>query len=331
MTIAKGVILTRATDFTFTASEQEISWSAADHMDDSVTFWASGSPSKITVPAGISHLQFFWGGCDDADVPAPAVWRANLYEDGAAAHVCRAGSDFSHYNAIMYASPIMAVSEGDVFNIKALGSAASGQKWTSESAFFGCFTPQSRIGFAVAQLNGDTSIHGLNVTLSWATPIVDTMSTHNGTTGFVVPAGVNFAQVSLASFATAFSGTVCLHELKVNGTTVREYRFEDSSWWARGCPFGPIAVEEGDVITLVSSSTGTTLDASYTQVSIEWLGERYASPNPVDTNAINRLTLTRVATDAVHTNAVNRLTLTRTETDAVHTNAINRLTLLRAP
>jgi hypothetical protein len=276
---ATGVILSSSTrqDFPY-LTPTKLEWDAADHMNGSKTFWTSGTPESIIVPSGVDYLKFFWGGRNiDGLVPVlTSDFAAHLYDDNGSTPYLQAGIDNSGYWGGAYASRVIPVSSGDSFSILASRNAGTTGTYSwggsdGQIGWFACFTPDSVVGAVRAQLASDTNITS-GPTLSWDTPSIDTQSTHNGTTGFVVPSNVDYANVSYNAYQTSGGAQVGATLLKVDGTTVRQFYVRDNTNRGRGCPFGPIAVSTGDVITINATRSGYTLDADWTFINIEWLG-----------------------------------------------------------
>lgn len=268
---AKIAILSRSTDFSMGASEVKINWSSADEAGS--TFWSAGSPSRVTVPVGISHLCFNWT-ANTINSNSTNDFRFDLWKNGS---LFMKGHwyDNGQYSAVGHSTGAVAVSEGDYFEVSAYYTAGSTFDLMSSRTFFSCYTPGSVVGFVKAHVDTAT-LTATPSTVSFQTPQVDTHSTHDGTTGFDVPAGVNYAAVSMIGFFTDLSGSArAFWRVAVNGTDVG---FCDGAILGKGSgmPIGVIAVSPGDTITVNGYSVITknialfpTYDLSY--LNIQWL------------------------------------------------------------
>lgn len=271
---AVGVILGWTSGLqTLPSTLGDLSWNAADHMSGSHTFWTLGDHKKIVVPAGVSRLKFYWGGTLTTAINRTFT-HFNLYNASAAVDVVRASISDTSYTGICRQSPIVDVSEGDEFTI-ACQLTSAGNFGSFPRNYFSCVTPDSVVGAVSSQLLADTTTGAYpGTTLAWTTPGIDTHGTFDGTTGFVVPSGVNYCIPSLSTVSSSFDTTSDMTtQVLADGVIIAEQSMGDASWWARGFSFGPRAVTPGQTITLKyfwASSSHLVKDNTW--ASIEWLG-----------------------------------------------------------
>lgn len=261
------VNLSRTTALTINGTLTAVSFDTAD--EHNATFWSGSNQTRITIPSGVTEIELFGymvipaGGVGATDIAM--VFRKN-------------GSSFAEfigddqtYGAVIFHTGMMSVTTGDYFEL-AVQRFGSDQTVASGNLIFGAATPE-RKGFVTAYLNSDTTpVSGSDTALSWALPEVDTHNTHDGTTGFTVPAGTNYAIVNWNGGSTSFyTSPNNYFKVKKNGTVVREWR-DVQNWWAPGPPaFGIIPVAPGDVLTFAMRAIGLTMTTTNTKVDIEWI------------------------------------------------------------
>lgn len=274
MTAIGAIVKWTAGNMSLPSSLTPLTWDAVDHMNGSFVFWTSGSPTKIVVPAGVNRLRFYWGGFLETAINRTFT-NFNLYKSSAALDIVKSSLVNTSYTGIAASSPILSVADGDEFVINA-NTTSGGNFYPYPDSFFSCVTPESVIGAVTAQMASDTdATWSPGPVLSWATPSIDTHSTHDGTTGFVVPTGVNYCIPSLVTRSSDFDSSSDMSlRVYANGVEFGAMKMGDASWWARGWSLGPRAVTPGETITFryLWGAGGQTIQSAHTRMSIEWLG-----------------------------------------------------------
>lgn len=299
-----GVFLSLTSDTTMTTAGGMVSWDAAVQYNG--TFWASGSPTRITIPSGIDMMQFWWGGRVGSTISSHDT-RIQLQRDGSAlgGYVTQ-NSDMA---GIGFTTGIMGVTASEYFE-NYIRSYDADHTWESAYSYFAAFTADSVIGHVKARPTSPLQIASTAATVSFDTPLIDTFSSHNGTTGFVVPPGAVYAAPAVnMRFASASTGRTYFRA-KVNGTVVR---MVDSQWseWGAGHPLGPIPVSPGDLLTfdIYHAATKDILEV-YAGVSIEWLGYSdgvIPATEPQDVYTVNMLAVVETPPETQFVYTVNML------------------------
>jgi len=258
-----GAILTRGSDFTVTSSLQTLSWGSASQFGG--TFWSFGAATRLTIPAGVTRVTPWFYSFAPAG-SAAMDFLVRLSKNGSALH--DRILDGIQYASFAEAWGYLDVAEGDYFEVAMQRFTGSDKTLPTDQCFFGMMTGE-RQGVAAGQLSSDTTITS-ETSLAW-TVSLDTMSAHDGTTGFVVPSGVSRAVVNITGRLTTFIDFGTLWRLKVDGTTIRTHSY--SSLWAAAPPcFGVIEVTPGEVITVTArlNNVNAILESDHTRISVEW-------------------------------------------------------------
>lgn len=261
---ARNCILSLTSDYTLSTTATKMSWGAA--LEAGATFWSAGAPTRLTVPAGISRLEVFAytfapAGSGDNDI------LLQLYKNGSAYR----GMIIDGQEKASFGESFgwIDVTPGDYFELEMDRFDGTNKTITTAHAFLSATTAE-RAGFVAAQLASDTALSG-ETSLSWA-PVVDTLSSHDGTSGFTVPGGgVSRAIIGISADFTTLGSARTTWKIKIDGTTVRAFRYHS----LRGAPGGSsglIAVLPGEVITITADvAAGPTLESDRTVLSIEWI------------------------------------------------------------
>jgi hypothetical protein len=242
-----------------------IEWGSA--IEDGGGFWTEQTPTRVYAPVGVRYMEPFFRANDTTDVGL-VDQQVRLLLNGVA--VADLIQDDNNHSAYGISFGLFEVTAGDYFEIQTRSFSTSSTYQPGEASF--ALSSQERFGFVAADLDGDTALSGTETTLSWLAldPALDSLVTHDGTTGFVAPSECAYAVVTLNASLVSFNGTNGEHRLYKNGVDTGA-RFEDAtSLWAPGACFGIIEADPGDTITVRSIGAGS-LDATYTRLTIEWI------------------------------------------------------------
>jgi len=231
----------------------------------------AGQPDRITVPAGVSRLETFFASHRGANSSARTDYRVRLRQNGNP--ITFEFTDDNQHRASGVSSGFRAVSAGDYLDVALAGFDVPGAVAASRT-FLSAVTG-ARAGFVRARRTTDY-VHtfvGVYGAIPWQVVPLDTRGSFDGTSGFVVPAGVSYALPTLNARNTNFnSNFFTAHALTVNGTVVREYLATHSYWGICGATYGLVPVSPGDVIRFAGFAPNTRLmGAAFTEASIEWI------------------------------------------------------------
>lgn len=264
--MANGVILARTANTT-PPGNGKWSWQVADEESD--TWWSASQPTRITIPAGVSLAELCFSCRAVALAPTSLDYLARLDKNGAIYQGVLV--DDGRYVSLSWTTGLIPVTPGDYFEVHSRVFGFGVPQMSADYLAFSAFADGGRLGLAVAQLTADTNTL-VETALPWAVER-DTLGstvTGAGSPNLVAPPGARFAIVSLDTRKTALSSLDVEFFLTRNGVKVRS-QANTRDDWALGPTAWPIAVSEGDILT-VTGLGNATLSRDLTYLSVEWLG-----------------------------------------------------------
>lgn len=326
---ADGVILKMSSDYTTTTTSTALAWGNVTTIGTK-TWWSGANAGRLVIPTGVTRVKLYAGSRYTAANISDDMLN-ELQKNGTTRRSVLTPHG-SGYGGGGVALGLRSVTPGDYFRSLWRYYTGTAPTLDADWTYLAAFTPESVVGLVAATLGSNTGINGEAV-LSWNAPEYDNLSSHNGTTGFVVPDGVSYAIVSLSASTTAALATTTdtTHALYKNGVEVARRTGRDS-WWAAGGVFMPIAVSPGDVLTIGSNAaeSGATLDASLTRIGIEWIGLGDGD-QPQNVYAVNLFSVVETPPETQKVYAVNLFSVVETPPETQKVYAVNLFAVLEAP
>lgn len=263
----KGVICNLTSVENVNSTQSAIDWDTAD--EQGYNWWDIANPERITIPAGVTQVEIFFnclvnaGGTGGGDDYAMRLFKngtlvISMLADNPA--YCGFGASFGVFDVVAT----------DYFHIEMDNFGSTGAALDVAHTKFCMKVPNEDVlGYALAYADGDQSI-SVALEVDWAVPNIDTLSTHDGTTGFEVPTGCNYAVISNSCRLAGVDNSTGFNKVLVDAVMVRGYHDAEDQWQP-GASYGIIPVVAGEIIELQMQRAGATLNAAYTQLAIEWL------------------------------------------------------------
>lgn len=260
-------ILTRSTDFVAGTSGAAVVWDT----DDQTGSWWEGvtNPSRITIPSGITEVEFLVGCTDRTGNASGASLIVDLYKNGSQIYRYAVVS-VSDYSSTFQSLGMHSVTSGDYFEIYIWNDGVAAN-FDLEDLYFAAiptgYVAGAAHAFATDNLNVSTEVE-----VTFQTPDLDTHSTFDGTSVFTVPSGVTHAIVDFRATTNSAAASGYTDEclLMINGV-MKHKRHNEHSNYGKGACF-LTAVSAGQEITINYSRVSSGfLSGTESQISIEWL------------------------------------------------------------
>lgn len=260
-------IVSKSSAHSVTTADPKVSFDTVVENDS--PFFSLANPTRLTIPSGVTEVEIFVFANADGTGPTSSDASATVYKNGSNIH--KQNIDNLGTRPFGFSTGILSVTPGDYFELS-FDTYSTSYNYNAGQVKFMAATPE-RAGFVRAMLAADTNLGSSYSALTWATPELDTAITHDGTTGFVAPAGANYAVVSVGFMTTNYDSSPGFKlQLKVDGSTVRQYENEVGLWNPGPPCFGIIEITEGETLTLEALDTHSSpLNATYSHISIEWI------------------------------------------------------------
>ena len=261
--MAHGAILTRNSNFATSPSvNYTLSWDNADEFKS--VFFDPLFPTRLTVPVGVTEVELFVNAFAGSGSRGASDTYWQVFKNGS--FLCVILHDNQWYAPAGFRSGAVEVIAGDYFELKYIHWGTGSPIFEKETFRFG-ITSLERYGFVEGRRTTTFPLSGTVTGVSWDDITLDTLSSFDGSTGFVVPNNVNYAVVSFDAYASSFTSGDLITRLTVNGVIITMYSDNISSWTPGPPCLGLVAVVPGDVVKI--EVTGPVpIDV---WVGIEWI------------------------------------------------------------
>lgn len=268
--MSSGVILRLASDVAL--STQTFNWIVSSMWGDC---WHENThPSRLIVPPGVTRAEFtLFGANISGGTTISTGWdgRFTILRNGTAVVTFRV--DNKTWAPCSVTTGMIDVTPGDIFTATVTEvNVSSDTEWQTGNVYFSATTSE-RAGFVVATIPANNAFNSVSEIQPFSTPIIDTLTTFNGTDGFTVPAGIQAFGISFYTRQTAVQADVLRLQVLINGSSVRTFSTAAISQ-GTGVSFGPIACSPGQLVQIRVQSPGgqtKTISAADTRLSIDWI------------------------------------------------------------